>query len=84
MFLVIHAPAVRRRDVRVGRKSPPSPHQHPAVPRGGRGLCLHRPPVGFVKHVLLLRDFDDLPELTLGSGDKRHSQASSSESPWGG
>ena len=39
---------------------------------------------GFVKHVLLLRDFDDLPELTLGSGDKRHSQASSSESPWGG
>lgn len=50
----------------VGRKSPPSPHQYRAVPRGSRGLCLHSPPMGFVKHMLLLRDVDDLTELTLG------------------
>ena len=47
----------------VGRKSPPSPHQRQAVPRGSRGLCLHGPPMGFVRYVLLLGDFDDLMEL---------------------
>ena len=50
----------------VGRKSPPSPHQRQAVPRGSSGLCLHGPPMGFVRYVLLLGDFDDLMELTLG------------------